>query len=353
MERSICRIIDANFNRAREAARVVEEFCRFSLNANSLTARTKQLRHELSSVIAKLDSVRFITSRDTLGDVGVGKTVENQLNRCRLKDCFTAGCKRLTEALRVLTETIQTIDSAAAQKIENLRYTAYTLEKDIVLFSNTAEKFNPVKLYVVITSCLPADILFLTARCAAGGADCIQLRCKEDIDDDELFALSAEFVKICGDSNVLSIINDRADIAIAAGADGVHLGQNDLPIEQVRRLQLEPMLIGKSTHSLEQLRACFDELPTYVGLGPVFETPTKPTAKAVGFDYVKKATAELKSTGIGHVAIGGINPDNVEDILRAGAKAVAVCSAVTTAADPAAVCRALKQKITDFSIDNE
>ena len=353
MERSICRIIDANFNRAREAARVVEEFCRFSLNANSLTARTKQLRHELSSVIAKLDSVRFITSRDTLGDVGVGKTVENQLNRCRLKDCFTAGCKRLTEALRVLTETIQTIDSAAAQKIENLRYTAYTLEKDIVLFSNTAEKFNPVKLYVVITSCLPADILFLTARCAAGGADCIQLRCKEDIDDDELFALSAEFVKICGDSNVLSIINDRADIAIAAGADGVHLGQNDLPIEQVRRLQLEPMLIGKSTHSLSELRACFDELPTYVGLGPVFETPTKPTAKAVGFDYVKKATTELESTGIGHVAIGGINPDNVEDILRAGAKAVAVCSAVTAATDPAAICRALKQKITDFSIDNE
>ena len=144
---------------------------------------------------------------------------------------------------------------------------------------------------------------------------------------------------------MLSIINDRADIAVAAGADGVHLGQNDLPIEQVRGVQLGPLIIGKSTHSLKQLQAACRELPTYVSLGPVFLTATKPTAEAVGLDYVKQGVEVLVDTGIGHVAIGGITLDNVEDVLNAGARAIAVCSAVTESSDPTAACRALKERI--------
>jgi len=348
MERAVYRIIDANFNRAREAIRVIEEFCRFALNSGSLTERAKQLRHELSAAIDKLDAGRLISSRDTLADVGVDKTVENQLRRAELKDCFTAACKRLTEALRTLAEMTQTVNPSVAQTIENLRYSAYTLEKDIVLFSDATEKFKRVRLYIVITSNLPADVLSLTHKCVAGGADCVQLRAKE-IEDDSLFALACEFVQICKADGVLSIINDRADIAVAAGADGVHLGQNDLPIEQVRKLQLAPLIIGKSTHSLKQLRAACEEHPTYVSLGPVFATTTKPTAEPVGLDYIRQGTKELADTGIGHVAIGGITLDNVEDVLEAGAKAIAVCSAATEAADPTAACRALKGKIMAFN----
>jgi len=127
MQRSVYRIIDANFNRAREAARVIEEFCRFSLNSCSLTERAKELRHQLSAAVSKLDTGRLISSRDTPGDVGVGSTVPNQLQRTNLKDCFTAGCKRLTEALRALGETTRMLDPLLAETIENLRYTAYTL----------------------------------------------------------------------------------------------------------------------------------------------------------------------------------------------------------------------------------
>jgi len=348
MERAVYRIIDANFNRAREAIRVMEEFCRFALNSGPLTERAKQLRHELSACLNKLDASRLISSRDTLGDVGVGKTVSNQLHRTDINDCFTAGCKRLTEALRVLSETTQTLNPSVAETIENLRYTAYTLEKDIVLFGSAAERFKRVRLYVIITSSLPADVISLTHRCAAGDADCIQLRAKA-IEDDALFALAAEFVKICKNSNVLSIINDRADIAVAAGADGVHLGQNDLSVEQARRLQLAPLIIGKSTHSPEQLQAACDERPAYISLGPVFATPTKPTVEPVGLDYVRQGTKILANTGIGHVAIGGITLDNMEDVLEAGAKAIAVCSAATEVDDPTAACRALKEKITTFS----
>ncbi|GAI57472.1 unnamed protein product, partial [marine sediment metagenome] len=139
----------------------------------------------------------------------------------------------------------------------------------------------------------------------------------------------------------MSIINDRVDIAVATGADGVHLGQNDLPVDQARKLQLVPLIIGKSTHSLQQLRAACEQLPTYVSLGPVFSTGTKPTAEPVGLGYVKQATEILGRTGIGHVAIGGITLDNVEDVLNAGARAIAVCSAVIEAADPTAACKAL------------
>jgi len=350
MQHSVYRIIDANFNRAREAARVMEEFCRFALNCEALTARAKQLRHELSAVIGKLDAARLITSRDTLGDVGIGQTVDKQLKRGNLRDCFTAGCKRLTESLRTLAETTQTIDPSTAQMLEKLRFDAYTLEKDIVIFGDTSQKFKRVSLYVIISSNLPADVLSLAGRCAAGGADCIQLRAK-DIGDDELFALAVEFVKVCKDAGVLGIINDRVDIAAAAGADGVHLGRNDLPIEEARKLQLTPLIIGKSTHSLEQLRAACDELPSYVALGPVFSTGTKPDAEPVGLDYVTKATKALGGSGIGHVAIGGISLDNVERVLGAGAKAIAVCSAVTEVADSIAACRALKERIAAFKGD--
>jgi thiamine-phosphate pyrophosphorylase len=344
MERSAYRIIDANFNRAREAIRVIEEFCRFALNSGPLAARAKQMRHELCNCINKLDAALLICARDTLGDVGVGKTVTNQLQRNNLNDCLTAGCKRLTEALRALSEATQTVNTSMAQVIERLRYDAYTLEKDIFIFSNTVEKFKHIRLYVIISSNLPAEVFSLTRYCIAGMADCIQLRAK-DIDDDAFFALAGEFVSLCKKANVISIINDRVDIAVACNADGVHLGQNDLPIEQAKKLELTPLIIGKSTHSLDQLRDACKEYPTYVALGPVFATSTKPNVPAAGLDYVKNALEILADTGICHVAVGGINLSNIEQVLKSGAVTIAVCSAVTGSDDPTVSCRALKEKI--------
>jgi len=349
MERAVCRIIDANFNRAREAMRVVEEFCRFALNSATLAARAKQLRHELSGVIGKLDTAQLITSRDTLGDVGVGQVVDKQMARADLRDSLSAGCKRLTEALRSLAEVIRIENQPSAEVIEKLRYDAYTLEKDIVLFADTVEKYRRVGLYVVITSELPAEVISLTHKCAAGGADCIQLRAKA-IADDKLLALAEAFVGICKDTGVLSVINDRVDIAVATGADGLHVGQNDLPIERARKLQKTPLVIGKSTHSVRQLRAACDERPTYAALGPVFATGTKPDVPPVGLDYVRQATDMLTDEGIGNVAIGGITAENVEQVLCAGAASIAVCAAVTKAEDPTAACRTLKERIEAFKM---
>jgi thiamine-phosphate pyrophosphorylase len=326
----------------------MEDYCRFVLNCAPLSGRAKDLRHQLSSAISRLDAVRLLCSRDTPGDVGIGQTTENTLGRTSLKDALTAACKRLPEALRVIAETVRHAEPALAEQIEHIRYGGYTLEKDVALFADTQRRFGRVWLYVIIHGATgPADIFALAEKCIAGGADCIQLRAK-DIEDDKYLAAACEFVKICKDAGVLSIINDRVDIAVASGADGVHLGQNDVPIEQARKLQTAPLIIGKSTHSVEQLTAAIAELPTYVSLGPVFATPTKPKVKPVGIDYIERALPILSGTGICNVAIGGITENNIETVLAAGARTVAISSAVTTSPDPTAACRKLKEKITAF-----
>lgn len=347
MERTVYRIIDANFNRAREAIRTMEDFCRFALNSEILTRQAKQFRHALCAVINELEAVKLIAARDSTNDVAAALTVDNQLQRKTLKDSFTAASKRLTEALRTLAEAIKTIKPSVAEKIEKLRFTAYSLEKDIVLAGETMEKFKKVRLYLIITSRLPAEIISLTSRCANAGPDCIQLRAK-DIPDATLFAVAVEFVKICKEAGILSIINDRMDIAAACAADGVHLGQDDLPVEYARKLSSYPLIIGKSTHCLRQLQLACRQLPTYLSLGPVFATATKPAVEPVGLDYVEQGTRLLADTGIGHAAVGGITADNIKQVLTAGAKTIAVCSAITNAADPVAACRNLKEKISAF-----
>ena len=179
MERAIFRIIDANFNRAREAARLMEEYCRFALNSSDLSGRAKKLRHLLCDAVGRFDANILIAARDVHTDVGRGMTVQGQLSRLNLRDCFTAAAKRLTEALRVLAETTQTLEPGAAQLFEQLRFDAYSLEKDTLIQSNTAEKCGSVRLYVLLNATdgsSDSQILDLAEACTTGGADCIQLR---------------------------------------------------------------------------------------------------------------------------------------------------------------------------------
>jgi len=273
--------------------------------------------------------------------------VDGQLGRANLRDCFAAAAKRLTEALRVLAETTQTLNPAVAQTFEQLRFNAYSLEKDILISSSVAEKLSSIRLYVLINAnddTSDSQILDLAKACAAGGADCIQLRAK-GINDRHIFKLAGEIVKVCKDATVVSIINDRVDIAAAVGADGVHFGQEDLPVGQGRRMQLAPMIFGLSTHSIDQLKAAIAERADYVSLGAVFASSIKPHIATAGLEYVSEATQLLQDSGIGHLAIGGITLENVGRVLKAGAEAVAVCSAVTQARNPKTMCRRLKDKI--------
>jgi len=350
MEKAVYRILDANFNRAREALRVMEDFCRFGLNDAALSGRVKEVRHKLCGYISQLETSKLLCSRDSQGDVGRNLKVRGQLERLSLGDCFTAAAKRLPEALRTMAEAAQTFDPELADRIESLRFEAYTLEKSIYLAQQGREKFRPVRLYVLIdvdNQKQDAEVLNLAGRCVKGGADCLQLRAK-GVSDMRFLSLACRFAELCNDAGIISIINDRPDIALMSKADGVHLGQEDLPAEQVRRLADRPVIVGVSTHSMEQLEAAIAAGCDYVGIGPVFDSPTKTGVAPAGLEYVCQAIERLKNHSIGTVAIGGICLENIRQVLDTGARTIAICSAISKASDVEQTCRQLKEYILKY-----
>ncbi|MHC5083032.1 MAG: thiamine phosphate synthase [Planctomycetota bacterium] len=347
MSDDLYRILDANFNRCREAFRVMEEYCRFGLDEASLSGRAKQMRHRLCQTLSKLDPLKLVCSRDVAGDVGRTLKVDGQLSRTSVEDCFTAATKRASEALRALAEASAPIDATITPVMEQLRFEVYALEKDTLLAANVKQKFEPVRLYILINATQETsdeDVLGLTGACIEGGADCIQLRAKH-LPDGRFMALAKQFVAQCKAGGCLSIINDRVDIAILSGGDGVHLGQDELSVDQARRLARVPLIVGVSTHNIDELQQAIESGCDYVGLGATFASPTKPQVEVAGTDYIKQAINMLRKTRIYHVAIGGIDITNVDQVLSAGTKAVAVSSAVTGSENPHNMCKLIKKAL--------
>ena len=175
-----------------------------------------------------------------------------------------------------------------------------------------------------------------------GGANVVQLR-KKTMPKGELYAMALALRRLTLLHGALFIVNDHVDIAIAADADGVHLGQDDLPPSVVRALPgFRGRLIGRSTHSLEQVRTAMDEGADYIAVGPVFPTPTKAGRPAVGTSLVSEVAAIADRP---FVAVGGIDHDNAADVVGAGASALAVVRAVYDAVDPAESARRLHELI--------
>ena len=347
MNEILYRIIDANFNRAREAFRVMEEYCRFGLNHPGLAAKAKSCRHHLCEQLKKIDSVLLLTNRDVEGDVGKDLKIDGQQRRASLEDCFTAAAKRASEALRALAEATQAIDSNIAAAMEKLRFEVYSLEKQAVLKSSARQKFQSVRLYVLINAFPETnenELLNLTRTCADSGADCLQLRAKE-LDDRKLLTLAKQFAGICRDAHVISIINDRVDIALLAESDGVHLGQTEIPVSCARQLARRPLIVGVSTHNNDELRRAIESDCDYAGIGPAFTSPTKRKLEVAGLDYIQHAVKELEGAGIYHVAIGGIDADNLHHLQKIGVKAVAVSNTIASSPNPKESCKVLKRLI--------
>jgi thiamine-phosphate pyrophosphorylase len=176
-----------------------------------------------------------------------------------------------------------------------------------------------------------------------GGANVIQLR-KKSMPMLEQYRLALALRILTREHEALLIVNDHADLAIAADADGVHLGQEDLPPDAVRALPgFGGRLIGRSTHNLEQARAAMAEGADYFAVGPVYPTPTKAGRPAVGTGLVSDVAAITDGPW---VAVGGIDHDNAANVVAAGAQAIAVVRAVYDAADPAEAARRLHELIT-------
>ena len=336
------RILDANFNRAREALRVVEDCGRFALNDVAVTAMAKNLRSDLTEILEEMPVAEFVASRDTPGDIGTDITSPGEMRRVDLADVAAAACKRLTEALRTIEEYSKFVAPEVVLKAERMRYNAYTLEQRLVSRLAVSKRMADVRLYVLISSSPCRGSLRETARAAiAGGADAIQLREKE-APDAQLLAMAAELRELTDETNRLLIINDRPDIAAIVGADGVHLGQHDLPIAESRRLLRPGAVVGRSTHSLAQARAAVNEGADYIAVGPVFTTATKDAGAPVGTKLLKDVLAEVT---LPVVAIGGINAENAGEVAAAGAQCLAVSSAICNADNITAAASAIREKL--------
>jgi thiamine-phosphate pyrophosphorylase len=196
-------------------------------------------------------------------------------------------------------------------------------------------RLGDARLYFVTEASVPAgNVADLAPELAGAGVDLLQLREKET-EAGPLFHAAQGLALACRTVGLTFFVNDRPDIALAAGAAGVHLGQDDLPVAAARRAA-PGLLVGWSTHSEEQIDAVlsWDERPDYVAVGPLFETPTKPGRPATGLGLVRYA-AETVPADLPWFAIGGVDHANIGDVLDAGARRVVVVRAIADAPDPA------------------
>lgn len=342
----IARALDAGLNRAREALRVIEDYCRFVLADALLCAELKQLRHDLARAADEQAPPGLLEARDTLRDVGTSISTAGERSRASLAEVVAANLKRLQEALRSLEEFAKVPRPLLAELIEQVRYRAYTLEKAVLLGRTARARLAGARLYVLLTGASCAAALDWTiAEAAAGGADVIQLR-EKSLPDRALIARARDCRRWAHRAGALFVMNDRPDLARLAEADGVHLGQDDLPVAEARRVLGPDALVGVSTHSMEQLRQAVLDGASYVGVGPVFASGTKSFEALAGLDYVRAAAA---ATTLPAFAIGGIDGGNVGQVVAAGARRIAVSRAVACSDDPRGAAAGLRAALRDGS----
>jgi len=344
----LLRMIDANLNRASEGLRVLEDVARFLLNDAELSQRLRTLRHDLAQE-AKLLSLGLLSQRDSEHDVGarMGASYEPETKQSLqdLSSLVTANANRVEESLRVLEELAKlpeislTLNSAS---FAQTRFALYTLEQDLISRVSRRDKIERMLgLYVILDRqfLTGRDELDIAGQIIEGGARVIQLRDKQS-KKGELLLVAQKLKELCSQEDVLFIINDYLDLAMAVDADGLHIGQEDLPLPVIRRELPIDKIVGCSVTTLSQATKAQAEGADYIAVGSIFPTTTKKGTTVVGVDMLK----ELKRTvATPLVAIGGINQNNVGEVVSAGADAVAVISAVLGEGD----VRGAVQKLTE------
>jgi thiamine-phosphate pyrophosphorylase len=364
----VLRILDASLNRAVEGLRVVEDYVRFVLDDPLLTSNAKSLRHDFASLAATIPASDRHRARDTLGDVGTKIDDPREIFRGDAWDVCAASFKRAEQSLRSLEEYGKLLDVSVGRQAESLRYRVYTLEKAVDVGRSSRNRLEGVTLCVLLDGCGSLNAFErMVAELVDAGVGMIQLRDKS-LDDRELIERARLLVSLTRrqppappgvnkavdvDNEkppaepgadrftgkfTLAVINDRADIAAAVHADGVHLGQEDMTVKDSRAIVGTRMLIGVSTHNIEQARAAVLDGANYLGAGPTFPSSTKNFDAFAGLEYLRQVAAEIR---LPIFAIGGITPENLSQVMDAGITRVAVASAITAAEKPACAAQAM------------
>lgn len=329
---NVKRITDANLNRATEAARILEEIARFIFDDSELSEKFKNVRHRLNS-IQENDYEGLLNARDTQNDVGVN--IENKSKRLDISSVFKANIKRLQQALRTLAEySIETPENTKV--FEEIRYETYTLEQK--MWNKLKEQYNRIKLdekklYLITNSDnfeTEDDFLNAVASALQGGVDILQFREKK-MPACKILELGKKLKQLCLQYDATFIINDRIDIAALLEADGIHLGQDDLDVKSARAILGENAIVGISTQTPEHALKAIEDGADYIGVGPVYDTPTKTDCPKIREEYLKWVTENIS---LPIFAIGGIDLDNIDEIINNGINKVAVVRAILNAKSP-------------------
>ena len=338
----VIRLLDASLNRASEGARVIEDYARFVLGDGHLSRLAKEVRHDLAQAGSAIPMDQRLAARDTPGDVGTTISTAAEGERADAWRVCLASLGRLQEAIRSLEEYSKTIEPALGAEFEGLRYRVYTLAKGLGATRRGQERLGSARLYVLIDGGDSADdFAARTEAIAAAGVDVLQLRDKR-LDDRTLVERAQLLATICRQHGVISIVNDRADIARAACADGVHVGQEELSVADARAVLGPYAIVGVSTHAIEQAREAVLSGADYLGVGPTFPSQTKSFDAFPGLDYVQQVAEEITLPAF---AIGGITAENLSQVRDAGVSRVAVSSAITASEDPSTAVQRLAERL--------
>ncbi|MBI2328657.1 MAG: thiamine phosphate synthase, partial [Chloroflexi bacterium] len=294
---------------------------------------------------------QLLQSRDAAGDVGASIEVPGEEKERELHAVLVANARRVQEALRTLEELAKvpgTTPKLDPEKFKQARFSLYTIEQKLLSRLLRQDKLERISgLYVIIdTEALKGRSHIEVARQAiGGGARTIQLRDKVQ-SKKRLLPIAQQLRTLCTEHAVLFIMNDYLDMALGADADGLHLGQDDLPLKVARRLLPLGKILGGSATTVEQAIKAQSQGADYIAVGAIYATTSKTTtttpAKVVGLETLRQVRQTI-TTPI--VAIGGITQDNAAEVIAAGADSVAVISAVLGAESPEEAARQIADSL--------
>lgn len=342
----IWRTLDASANRSAEAVRVLEDILRFCLNDAFLSQEAKAIRHELAVIFAQEDFQARIQLRDVLRDVGASSTASKSPPRTELRHVFAANAARASQSIRSLEECSRVVMPRATTGFEQLRYRIYTLEKAAMTIIKSQKMFADIRLCVLLdVDQTQAEFKTLVGQLLDAGVRMIQLRDKKASTAllceraDVILQQVRQHAEMKTGKRCLVLINDRADVAVAVNADGVHLGETDLPVNLARKVCGHEFIIGRTAHSIDEARQAVREGVDYLGVGPCYPSTTKQFEYFASDAFLRDVSKEIQLPIFG---IGGIASDNINRLIHLGVTRVAIASSITGAADPGEECRLIR-----------
>ena len=334
----IWRTLDASANRSAEAVRVLEDILRFCLDDAFLSQEAKAIRHELAIIFSREDLQARIRLRDVLRDVGVSTTVAKTPPRTEIKHVVAANAARASQSIRSLEECSRLVVPAVTAAFEQLRYRIYTLEKAAMTIIISENRLAGISLCVLLDVDRPKiEFKMLVGQLLAAGVNMIQLRDKKANTSllcertKTITQQARQYAESTAGKRCIVLVNDRADVAVAANADGVHLGETDLPVNLARKVCGHEFIIGRTAHSIDEAKQAVLDGADYLGVGPCYPSNTKQFKEFATDTFLRDVSEEIR---LPVFAIGGITSDNLDRLVRLGVKRVAIASSITDAADP-------------------